>query len=333
MKMAGPIYQYGLDVSQYQGEVDWPQVAASGREFAIIRALASTGSSIDIDPYFLKNVEGAHAAGLKVGAYYYTNAVNEAQAAQEVDALLPLLAGKKFEYPIFIDVEEDSIAQLGPERATTVVLYALRRLKSRRYFSGFYTYTYFAETYLDMQRLAAYPFFVADYAETVGYKGEYDMWQYSDEGNVPGVPDNVDLDVSYRNFLPEIKAGGYNNYGADGPVMRPLSNTRLEVFGPMNCQYFYTPDVYDVVGTLAHGYYAALSLSTAPYGGFTWVRIAVQGEVYWTALLADRCRLVPIGDECASLREENQALQTQLAEKERQLTGVKQSLLTLAEEL
>lgn len=331
--MAEPIYQNGLDVSRYQGRIDWQKAAASGRQFVIARALAAGAFGVNVDPYFLRNVDGAHAAGMRVGVYYYSHALDETQAAKELETLFPLLEGRKFEYPVFVDIEDEAIAQLGSVRATQILLYALRRLRARRYYAGFYTYTYFAEHYLQMQRLTEYPFFIADYTGQVGYKGEYAMWQYTSEGKVPGVSGNVDLDYAYRDFLPDIKAGGYNNYTPDGPAMQPLYDTRLEVFGPMNCQYFYTPDVYDVVGTLAHGFYTALSLSTAPYNGFTWVRIVVEGEVYWTALLADRCRLVPVADTCAGLQEENERLRKQLAEQEIKLTGIKQSLLTLAEEI
>lgn len=145
-----------------------------------------------------------------------------------------------------------------------------------------------------MAKLSAYPFFVADYTGSVTYPGAYQMWQYSSTGRVPGISGNVDLDHSYVDFLPAIQAGGYNGYEPEIPglEMVPVPGLKLEVYGTLNCEYFYKPDIYDVAGTLPVGRYEAVAQSVGCYGGFTWVTLRYKNAVYWTALLADRCFLL-----------------------------------------
>ena len=93
------IYQTGIDVSRYQGTIDWAAVARAGKQFAVIRAVSSNNSGVYVDPMFEKNYAGAKAAGLRVGVYYYTYAQTESYADRELEALTAVLAGKKLEYP------------------------------------------------------------------------------------------------------------------------------------------------------------------------------------------------------------------------------------------
>ena len=97
------IYQTGIDVSRYQGTIDWAAVARAGKQFAVIRAVSSNNSGVYVDPMFEKNYAGAKAAGLRVGVYYYTYAQTESYADRELEALTAVLAGKKLEYPVFVD--------------------------------------------------------------------------------------------------------------------------------------------------------------------------------------------------------------------------------------
>ena len=96
------IYQTGIDVSRYQGTIDWAAVARAGKQFAVIRAVSSNNSGVYVDPMFEKNYAGAKAAGLRVGVYYYTYAQTESYADRELEALTAVLAGKKLEYPVFV---------------------------------------------------------------------------------------------------------------------------------------------------------------------------------------------------------------------------------------
>lgn len=288
------IFQEGIDVSRYQGNIDWAAVAGSGKQFAILRVVSSDNSGVYIDPTFEQNYAGAKAAGMRVGVYYYTYAQTEAYADRELAAVSQALAGKQLEYPVFADYEAQSLTTLGRERLTNLVLYAMKGLRAMGYYSGFYTYSYFAMNQLNMAALSEYPFYVADYTGKVTYPGKYEMWQYSDQGRVPGIADRVDLDRSYVDFLPAIRAGGYNGYKAQPPApeMTPVPGLQLEVYSTKNCQYFNTPDVYDIAGTLPVGKYEAVAQSVGCWNGFTWVTLDYNGGMYWTALLSDRCFLL-----------------------------------------
>lgn len=288
------VFQTGIDVSRYQGTVDWSAVAKVGKQFAIIRAVSSNNTGVYVDPMFEQNYAGAKAAGLRVGVYYYTYAQTESYADRELEALGSVLAGKKLEYPVFVDMEAEGIAALARTKATELALYALEKLCAAGWYSGLYTYSNFAKNRLDMTKLSAYPFFVADYTGSVTYQGNYEMWQYSSTGRVPGISGNVDLDYSYADFLPAIRQGGYNGYEpvVAGLEMVPVPGLKLEVYGTRNCEYFYKPDIYDVAGALPVGVYEAVAQSVGCYGGFTWVTLRYNNAVYWTALLADRCFLL-----------------------------------------
>lgn len=307
--MAQTVFESGIDVSRYQGNIDWQKVKAAGKQFAIIRCVSSNNSGPYIDPTFRQNIEGARAAGLKVGAYYYTYATTEDQAIRELTLVLEALQGQKLEYPVFVDMEDSSIAALGKAQATVLARFALTVLDQKKWYAGLYTYTNFANTYLNMNELSGWPLFIADYRGFVGYKGPYAMWQYSSTGSVNGISGNVDLDYSYENFLPAILAGGYN--GFTGPVMVPLQNTLLEVFGTANTEYFNSPDVYDIAGSLENGFYPAVAKSNGEYNGFTWVQFKLGDQVYWTALLPDRTRLVTQQSDCCA---EAERLRVQLDE-------------------
>ena len=287
-------FQSGVDVSRYQGKIDWVQVARAGKQFSIIRAVSSNNAGPYVDPFYLQNVTGAADAGLRVGAYYYTYATTTAYADREIALLLRTLQGKQFQYPIFIDVEDNSLKPLGRTRITQLVLYALEKIKAGGYYAGVYTYTDFLVDYLDMALLKGYPLYLADYDTPVAYQRQYDLLQYTDNGRVEGITGKVDLDASYVDFLPTIQAQGLNGYSAtDTPVeMVPTPNLSLVVYGNKNCQYFYTANVNDIVGTLKPGTYATVAQSLGCYNGFSWVTVVVKGKTYWTALLADRCYLI-----------------------------------------
>ena len=109
-------YERGMDVSRYQGLVNWPAVAGAGIQFAMVRIGSSNGGAAYVDPYFQRNVQGAHDAGLKVGAYYFTYAKTRDQVNTELETFLMALAGLRLEYPVFVDVESNQLTGLGGSR-------------------------------------------------------------------------------------------------------------------------------------------------------------------------------------------------------------------------
>ena len=137
------LFQNGIDVSRYQGSINWPQVAAGGQQFAIIRLGSSNNGGLYVDPYFLQNVNGAHAAGLRVGAYYYTYARSQSAVADELSLFLNVLEGLQLEYPVFVDVEDSSLTSVGRAQLTNLVRYAMDILYQRGWYAGWYSYTNF----------------------------------------------------------------------------------------------------------------------------------------------------------------------------------------------
>ena len=295
------VYQNGVDVSRYQGTVNWGAVAAAGKQFAIVRIGSSNTNGVYIDPAFQRNINGAKAAGLRVGAYYYSYATTRSAVAQELNTFLAVLQGLRLEYPVFMDVEAAVQQSLGRKALTALVVYAMQLIEQSGWYPGWYSYTNFANQYLDASRLSAYPCWIADYRGYVGYGGSYDLWQYSGSGSSGGITGTVDLDYSYKNFLPAITAANKNGYGTSGPAVEAVSDTVLEVFAE-RCEYFYSPNVNEVVGYLPLGTYPVLARTKGAYNGYVWVKFNYNGGQYWTALIADRNRLIAGGeggcDEC-----------------------------------
>jgi len=301
------LFQAGIDVSRYQGSINWSAVAAAGKQFALVRVGSSNDNGVYVDPYFLQNVNGARAAGLRVGAYYYTYARTQAAVANELTIFLNALEGLQLEYPVFVDVEASSLTDLGKTQLTGLVQYAMDILYQRKWYAGWYSYTNFINSYLNAAALDAYPLWVADYRQSLGYTGAYTMWQYSGSGAVSGITGAVDLDYSYRDFLPAIREGGFNGYGRDGPQMTDVSGYQLVVFGA-NTEYFYTANFNDVVGYLPLGSYPVTQISTQKYDGYDWAVFTYNGSQYWTAIIGDRNRLESSGtDDCARLLEQANA--------------------------
>lgn len=206
------VFQEGIDVSRYQGVVDWSAVAAAGKEFAIVRVGSSNQSGPYVDPYFTRNVQGAHEAGLRVGAYFYTYAKSEDDVIRELEVFLKALEGHRLEYPVYVDAEDASLASLGREKVTGLVQFSMDILDQKGWFPGYYSYTEFLRRYINTRQLEDYPLWVADYRGYVGYQGDYGVWQYSSVGQVGGVNGNVDLNYSYKDYLPLIRAAGKNGY-------------------------------------------------------------------------------------------------------------------------
>ena len=194
-------YVYGIDVSRYQGDIDWAQVAASGVKFALLRAGSQNSSGPYIDPYFEQNYAGAKAAGIAVGAYIYTYAETEAEQNDEILTILPALEGKTFEYPVFVDVEDKSLTGIGKAALTHLVKRYMDIIDQKGFVPGWYSYTNYINSYLCPEVLADYPLWVADYRSSLGYTGDYHIWQYTSSGTVPGISGKVDLNRDYHHYI------------------------------------------------------------------------------------------------------------------------------------
>lgn len=197
--------QKGIDISKWQGKIDWEAVANAGIDFAIIR-VGNRGSSTGVlieDPYFKKNIEGATKAGIKVGVYLYSQAITEAEAIEEASMALSLVKGYKLQLPIYFDTEFISGGRansLSVSARTSITKAFCETIRNAGYMAGIYSNYYWLRDNLKMSELEMYSIWVAHYADKCGYPGKYDMWQYTSSGSVPGIKGDVDLNISYVGY-------------------------------------------------------------------------------------------------------------------------------------
>ena len=198
----GKPYILGIDVSRYQGSVDWAKVKADGIRYAILRVGSSNSNGVYIDPYFETNYLGCLANGIAVGAYIFTYAENETEQNEEILKFLPALEGKTFKYPVFVDVEYKDLASLGKSQLSSLIKRYMDILDQKGFTPGWYSYTNFINSYIDADALKDYPLWVADYRSSLGYTGKYDIWQYTSSGSVNGISGDVDMNRDYRGYIP-----------------------------------------------------------------------------------------------------------------------------------
>lgn len=195
--------KFGIDVSKWQGDIDWDKVKADGVEFVMIRCGyrgSVTGALVE-DPNFLANIRGAKRAGLKVGVYFFTQAVNEVEAVEEASMVIALCDGYDLDYPVVIDSEgaggNGRADALDMETRTKVCEAFCETIENAGYEAGVYASRSWYNANLDVSKLDEYRIWLAEYRSTPLYSGYYDMWQYTSKGKVDGIEGNVDLNISY----------------------------------------------------------------------------------------------------------------------------------------
>ncbi|MCM1182340.1 MAG: Ig-like domain-containing protein [Roseburia sp.] len=195
---------FGIDISRHNGNIDWNAVKASGVDYVIIRCGyrgSATGVLIE-DESFKKNIKGATAAGLKVGIYVFSQAVDEVEAVKEASLAVSLAKGYNLTYPIFIDTESSGgrADKIDTATRTAVVNAFCQTVASAGYQPGIYASKTWFETKLNMGAIGNYRIWLAQYAAAPSYKGRYDMWQYSSKGTISGISGKVDLNLSYLGY-------------------------------------------------------------------------------------------------------------------------------------
>ena len=211
-----PPYRF-VDVSRYQGLIDWAQVAAAGYKGAMLktvstnRKLSKRADGLYIDPTFETNYRNARAAGLDVGVYYYTYATSEAMADAELALLRQALRGKELTLPVAVDVEDNRLGNLDKQSLTDLTAYALHEVEQMGFYAQLYTYTSFANAHLYVGGAALQPYdvWLADYTgKTPNVTFNYNAHQHTSKGAVPGITGNVDLNVTERNYPKIIRKKG-----------------------------------------------------------------------------------------------------------------------------
>ena len=189
----------GIDVSKWQKDIDWQAVAGDGIDFVIIRCgyRGSSGGALVEDPYFRKNLEGAKAAGLKTGVYFFTQAVNEVEAVEEASMVVELLNGASLDMPVFIDTEGSGgrADLINRDMRTAVCKAFCETINNAGYRSGIYASRSWYYNKLKDGELSQYTHWVAEYRKNPLYKDDFALWQYTSKGAVNGINTKVDMDL------------------------------------------------------------------------------------------------------------------------------------------
>ena len=198
----------GVDVSTYSENIDWERVKAQGIDFAIIRVGGRgwTSGSIYADLRCEGYLRDARRAGLRLGVYFYGTAVNEQEAAEEADAVLRVLRGRVLELPVYYDAEASGefprgrADRLPSASRTRLIQVFCERIEAAGYRAGVYSGAYFLRTSLNWPTLDRRPVWVASYSADQTpprHPGDYQLWQFTDRGNVDGIRCGVDMDVMF----------------------------------------------------------------------------------------------------------------------------------------
>ena len=200
----------GIDVSSYQGNIDWAKVAASGVQFAILRCHQKTG----IDSTFKINYKGATANRIPIGVYKYCYALTAAEARKEARNVLKAIKEKTITYPVFYDLEDQTLVSLSQTKLEKIVMAFIHAIEAAGYTAGIYCGKWWYENILT-EKLRKYPCWIARYpvadtGEIVEHlKPPLGMgWQYSQCGRVPGISGDVDMDIFYQDTDPGFTSGG-----------------------------------------------------------------------------------------------------------------------------
>lgn len=221
------VLQKGLDVSRWNHQIDtlsgsylpldWTKIKSEGFDFVILKA-GSTKSGIE--PTFEEDYRGAKAAGLQVGAYFYTYSSTVEGILRDAKMLMTWLDGKQFEYPIYLDLEDPSLQELGKNHISNMCVAFLEALQENGYYAGLYTNHTWLTTILDTAKMVSlFDLWYARYPGTTlptwnqeKYGKQLAMWQYTQSGSISGIEGSFDFNYSYKDYLSIMKKWGLNGY-------------------------------------------------------------------------------------------------------------------------
>lgn len=195
----------GIDVSKFQGKINWDRVAEDGVEFAFLRVgyrgYGESGTLME-DNTFKANAAGANRAGVHIGVYFYTQALNEKELQEEVDMVLDLIRPYNISCPVVFDVEKVNgngrMNNLSVEERTHLTKLFCEKIAEAGYKPMIYQNMEMGALLLDLTQLEQYEKWFAYYGDNFYYPYAYDVWQYSETGVVKGIPEKVDLNISFK---------------------------------------------------------------------------------------------------------------------------------------
>ena len=227
-------YKKGIDVSEWQGTIDWDKVKAAGIEFAMIKAGSGRNR---VDPEFKRNISECNRLGIPCGVYWFSYAYTEELAHNEAKYCLEAIAPYKLDYPVAFDFEYDSVnnaAKLGieitREMASSFARAFLEDIEAARYYAMLYTNSDYLKRYFDQDLAKRYDVWLAMWQANPNLNDKPTqaggIWQYSDTGNVPGISERVDLDAAYYDYPGIISANGLNQPSGQEPELTEAERAR-----------------------------------------------------------------------------------------------------------
>ena len=227
-------YKKGIDVSEWQGTIDWNKVKAAGIEFAMIKAGSGRNR---VDPEFKRNISECNRLGIPCGVYWFSYAYTEELAHNEAKYCLEAIAPYKLDYPVAFDFEYDSVnnaAKLGieitREMASSFARAFLEDIEAARYYAMLYTNSDYLKRYFDQDLAKRYDVWLAMWQANPNLNDKPTqaggIWQYSDTGNVSGISARVDLDAAYYDYPGIISANGLNQPSGQEPELPEAERAR-----------------------------------------------------------------------------------------------------------
>lgn len=232
----------GIDISYCQTSVNWNVLKV---DFVLIRA-GYGRYAYQKDTMFETHYNNACSKNIPKGAYWYSYAMSEAEAIEEAKACIAVLKGKKFEYPIYFDMEEQKQKALGRAKVSAIVKAFCKTMEDAGYWVGLYTNVDWYVNVIDDEIKNRYAIWIAHWdVSKPGISGQYGVWQYK-VGTINGVSGRCDLDYSYVDYPTMIKARGKNGYPAPAPAPTPAPTPVKKKTITMTC----TVDGITYTGTL-----------------------------------------------------------------------------------
>lgn len=222
-------YTKGVDVSKWNGDVDFEMLKSRGFNFVIIKA-GGADSGLYRDSKFEENYKQARLAGMHIGAYWFSRALSDSEAIEEANYFLNLLKGKKFDFPVYIDVENRSMLSMGKRSVTDAIIAFCKTMESAGYWVGVYSSLNYFRTAMFDDELQDYAHWVAQWSTKLNYsKSSCGMWQYGGETNFiqsPYIGGKV-FDQNYMlvDYPSIIAAKGFNGYSE----MKSIDDIAYEV--------------------------------------------------------------------------------------------------------
>lgn len=224
--------EYGVDISRYQGNINWDEFKDSGMSFAILRAGTT---KYGIDSKFEEYYQGTRDAGVKAGAYLFISAMTLEEFKDAAEQFVKYLDGKNWEMPVYVDLEENDQTTLGRQTLTTYALACMNIIRNAGYTTGLYSNLNWYTNFYDRPQIdkAGYEIWHAQYLKNAEEHLDYDksdicdIWQYSCHGNIQGIPADVDMNIAYTIYNAERDVSRFGQ-----PWLLPYLSRRSMKAGP-----------------------------------------------------------------------------------------------------